>query len=253
MELTATGRVVAIASGKGGVGKTALAIALAQALAERGAAPLLVDADLGLANIDVQLGLPPARDIADVMSGRTPLGAAGHAHQAGFRVLPGRSGSGGLAALSDLGALAALLAEASARHAVVLLDMGGGVAPLQRRLAAMADTVLILANEEPTSLTDAYAVLKLLRADRADADARLVANLADAGTAQRIHRTLDTAARNFLGRGIPLAGNIRRDARIPDAIRHQVPLLTRHPNCDAAEDIRRLAANLTAAAAATAA
>ncbi|MCX7374851.1 MAG: AAA family ATPase [Alphaproteobacteria bacterium] len=240
------GRVIAIASGKGGVGKTVLSIGLAHALAEAGGQPLLIDADLGLANVDVQLGLPALQDLSDVMSGRAALSQGGFAHPAGFRVLPGRSGSGSMAAMGDAGlaAMGALLAEARCRHSHILLDMGGGVAPVQRRLVAMADLVLIVATEEPTSLTDAYAVLKLLRADRADADARLVANLAGADAGQQVWRTLDTAARHFLGAGLPLAGRVRRDTRVPDAIRHQAPLLTRHPNCRAAEDIRELARSL---------
>lgn len=246
------GRVIAIASGKGGVGKTVLAIGLAQALAEAGGTPLLIDADLGLANVDVQLGLPALRDLSDVMAGRASLHQAGHAHPAGFRVLPGRSGSGSMAAMGEAGlaAIATLLAEARQHHSHTLLDMGGGVAPVQRRLAAMADTVLIIATDEPTSLTDAYAVLKLLRADRPGADARLVANLTGTDGGQHIWRTLDTAARRFLGAGLPLARAVRRDPRIPDAIRHQTPLLTRHPHCRAAEDIRALAAGFTLATAA---
>lgn len=237
------GRVIAIASGKGGVGKTWLAITLAQALAEAGAGPvLLVDADHGLANVDVQLGLDPRHDLPGVLGGRVGLEAAVTRHAAGFDVLPGRSGSGVVLDGAELAAFEALLDQATARWPVVLLDLAAGLGPAERRLAAAADLLLVVATGEPTSLTDAYAVLKLHRRDRPGGDVRLVANqAADAAAGQRIWRTLDRAASAFLGAGLPLAGVIRRDPRVPDAIRRQAPLLSRHPMAPAAEDARRLA------------
>ncbi len=238
------GRLVAIASGKGGVGKTVLAIGLAQAFAETGAATLLVDADFGLANVDVQLGLPQGPDLGMVLSGAVPLARAVQRHAGGFHVLPGRSGSG---AMAGLGAdpMAILLAEAGKMFTHVVLDIGAGVQATQRRLLAMADLALIVATEEPTSLTDAYAVLKLLRRDRPDADARIIANMAGGAAGLRVWQLLDGAAQNFLGAGVAYAGGVRRDARVADSIRHQQSLLLRHPNCQAAMDIRGVAAGFS--------
>jgi flagellar biosynthesis protein FlhG len=240
----AAGRVVAIASGKGGVGKTWLAITLAQALAQAGRRVVLMDADLGLANTDVQLGLNPARDIAAVLRGEVAAEQAAVALPAGFHLLPGRSGSGSLAGLAG-GALEQALSlprRLTQRWQEVVVDIGAGVDPPQRRLAAMADLLLVVATEEPTSLTDAYAVLKLFWRDAPAGDARLVVNLASATVpGQRTHAALEAAARRFLDRGLPLAGIIRRDARVPDAIRHQTPLLTRHPDSAAARDVTALA------------
>jgi flagellar biosynthesis protein FlhG len=240
-------RLVVIASGKGGVGKTCLAIGLAQALAERRRRVALVDGDLGLANVDVQLGLDPKRDLGDVLAGACAPEEALIAHPAGFAVLPGRSGAAGLAALDDAALARAVTMLRALPAEEVVLDLGAGIGRAQRRLAAAADRLLVVVTEEPTSLTDAYAVLKLHRQDSGPGRAEVVVNLA-AGTPQaaRVHATLDAACRNFLGRGVGFAGAVRRDARVPAAIRAQVPLLTRHPATPAAEDLRALAAGLEA-------
>ena len=238
--------LVVIASGKGGVGKTCLAIGLAQAMAGQGGAVTLVDGDLGLANVDVQLGLAPGPDLGDVLGGRLPPAAAIRPHPAGFGVLPGRSGDGALAA----GDGATLLALLRAIPGAVVLDLGAGLGPQQRRLAAAADLLLVVATEEPTSLTDAYAVLKLHRRDAPGQAAALVVNqVSGPAAAARVHRALDGACRSFLGRGVPLLGAVRRDARVAQAIRAQAPLLTRFPNTAAAEDLRALAARVTSAVA----
>jgi flagellar biosynthesis protein FlhG len=224
-----------------------LAIGLAQALAQAGQRVLLVDADLGLANVDVQLGLDPKHDVADVLAGRLSAAAAAIRHDAGFAILAGRSGSGALAGLDGaaIARLEAALRTATADFDAVLLDLGAGLDAAVRRLAAAADLLLVVATEEPTSLTDAYAVLKLHRRDRPGAAARVVVNQAsDRAAGERTWRTLDQACTRFLGAGVPLAGIIPRDARVADSIRHQAPLLTRHPGCPAARDITLLAKSL---------
>ena len=236
--------MIAVASGKGGVGKTWLAITLAHALAVAGRRVLLFDADFGLANLDVQLGLAPARDLSAVIAGRARAEDLVIRHEAGFDLLPGRAGSGQLAGLTGpaLEALLALPKRLAAGWDEVVVDLGAGVEPPQRRLAAAADLLLVLASEEPTSLTDAYAVLKLHAQDAPAGAARLVVNLAASQAAgMQVHATLQTAMRRFLKRELVLGGILRRDPKVPDAIRHQTPLLTRHPACPAARDVTALA------------
>ena len=236
-------RCIAIASGKGGVGKTWFAITLAHALRQSGAPVLLFDGDLGLANIDIQLGLSPAHDLGAVLAGRLSARQAITAcPPCGFDMLAGRSGSGALASLATP-RLDALLAEVVALpYEFILLDLGAGLDTNTRRLAAWADTLLVVATEEPTSLTDAYAVIKLHAADCPAGDVRIVVNQATSVTAgRRTYATLAKACQQFLGRSPPLAGIVRRDDHVRDAIRRQTPLLTRHPSCPAAVDVHEIA------------
>jgi flagellar biosynthesis protein FlhG len=240
--------MIVVASGKGGVGKTWFSISLAQALARQGRRVLLADADLGLANIDVQLGVQPERDLVGVLSGKlTTIEAATPITNAGFDVLAGRSGTGALASLSPaaLDTFMATLQGARQHWQDVVVDLGAGLDMAQRRIAAASDLLLVVATEEPTSMTDAYAVLKLHSMDNPKGISRIVINMADdRASGQRTYEALRRAAGAFLKRDIPLAGVVRRDPKVRDAIRHQTPLLTRHPSASAALDIEAIAQTL---------
>lgn len=248
------GRLVAVASGKGGVGKTFLSITLAHALARAGRRVLLFDGDLGLANIDIQLGLIPERDLAARIA--TPegmLGAIQPCPACGFDWLPGRSGAAHLANLPEaaLGRLLDGLREATARYDTVIADLAAGIDPPARRIAAAADTLLLVATDDPTSLTDAYAVLKLYAADclpeKGGGDVRVVVNQAASQAAgEKTFATLARACQAFLGRTPDYAGAVRRDDRVRETIRRQSLLLTRHPASPAAADVERLAAGFAA-------
>jgi len=157
----AAGRILAIASGKGGVGKTTLAIGMARALSMMDEAVLLVDGDLGMANIDVQLGLQPRADISSVLNGKVELKNAvtpvleGAEQRGGFDVISGRSGSGSLANLSGTGLtkLASGVAALAMSYDRCILDCAAGADRATIRLALTADDVIIVINDEPTSLT----------------------------------------------------------------------------------------------------
>ena len=242
------GRIVGVASGKGRVGKTWFSITLAHALARAGRRVLLFDADLGLANVDIQLGLTPTLDLGAVIAGRATLREVTLRHpEAGFDIVPGRSGSGALSGLDPaaLERILAALREAATGYDMVLLDLGAGLDRAVRHLAAFADMLLVLVTDEPTSMTDAYAVLKLHASDRPGGTANVVVNqAATRPSGERTYATLARACTTFLGRAPPLLGVVRRDERVRDAIRRQTPLLMRHPNCPAAEDVEAIAAGL---------
>lgn len=243
--------MLAVASGKGGVGKTWLSVTLAQALARGGSRVLLFDGDLGLANVDIQLGLQPRNDLGGVLEGSYALKDAVSTHAGGgFDVIAGRSGTGSLAHV-PAGRLQQLmddLAALSSGYDRVILDLGAGLERTVRQLAALARTKLVVATDEPTSLTDAYAFIKLAHMQEPGADLRIVVNMATSpAEGERTYATLLKACESFLKISPKLAGVIRRDGKVKDAIRHQTPILTRHPNSMAAADIEALARRLASA------
>ncbi len=240
--------VIAVASGKGGVGKTWFAITLSHAIARAGRRVLLFDGDLGLANVDIQLGLMPKTDLGSVVSGRLTLNQALVAFpEGGFDIIAGRSGSGTLAniplsRLQMLGDDLALLAGAYDR---VVVDLGAGVEKTVRMFAQNAGTVLVVTTDEPTALTDAYAFIKVTHMDRPGTDMRVVVNMANSTReGERIYNTLLKACEGFLKISPPLAGVIRRDIKVRDAIRNQTPILIRSPNSEAAADVEAIVERL---------
>ncbi|MBV8060318.1 MAG: MinD/ParA family protein [Alphaproteobacteria bacterium] len=240
--------MIAIASGKGGVGKTWFSITLSQALAKRGKRVLLFDGDLGLANVDIQLGLTPERDLGGVVEGSLQLKNAVTPYKEGqFDILAGRSGSGNLAALSTqkLSDLRGDLIELAKTYDYVLVDLGAGVDRSVRQLAGPAAITYVITNDEPTSLTDSYAFIKLARAANPSADMRVVVNMAtNASEGQKTYETMRKACETFLKYSPPLAGIVRRDTKVRDAIRAQTPLLTRSPSAEAAQDVDAIAARM---------
>jgi flagellar biosynthesis protein FlhG len=247
-KLPKAANLIAVASGKGGVGKTWLSVTLCHALSRMGRKVLLFDADLCLANVDIQLGLMPQRDLGGVLSGRLTLAQAKVRYDDGkFDIIAGRSGSGNLAQLpsSKLASLGTDLVRLCASYDSVVMDLGAGLDRTVRMLAARAGVCLVVTTPEPTSLTDAYAFIKVVLGADSDADVRVVVNTAEGrGEGLRTYETLRKAANNFLHVSPPLAGVIRRDRKVAESIRAQIPLLTRAPTSDAGTDVERIADTL---------
>ncbi len=237
--------IIAVASGKGGVGKTWFSITLAHALAKMGKRVLLFDGDLGLANVDVQLGLMPKRDLNDVIRGRLGLDRIIQRYEdGGFDIVAGRSGQASLSALPSqrLSLLRNQLMDVASEYDVVIADLGAGVDRTVRMLSATASSTFLLSTDEPTSLTDAYAFIKLGNAAGMSKNINIVVNMASSKLeGEKTYKTLLKACENFLRISPSLAGIIRMDTKVKETIRMQTPILIRSPNADAAEDTERIA------------
>lgn len=242
--------LLAVASGKGGVGKTWFSITLAHALSGYKQKTLLFDGDLGLANIDIQLGLMVKSDLGNVVSGTLSLNQVVHHCEKGrFDIIAGRSGSAGLASMpvgrlqilgEDLGLLAA-------SYDKVILDMGAGVEKPVRILSGLAGKIIVVCTDEPTSLTDAYAFIKIMTMQYPKSNINVVINQANSlREGQRTYDTLLKACTNFLKITPPLLGIVRRDSRVRDAIRNQALIINRYPTSEAAEDVIAIAKRLLA-------
>jgi flagellar biosynthesis protein FlhG len=237
--------IIAVASGKGGVGKTWFSITLSHALANAGKKVLLFDGDLGLANVDVQLGLMAKRDLNDVIRGRLGLDKVIQRYdEGGFDIIAGRSGQASLSALPSqrLALLRDQLLEVADKYDVVIVDLGAGVDRTVRMMSATATRTLLVTTDEPTSLTDAYAFIKLGNAAGMSKHVSIVVNMApNTIEGEKTYKTLLKACENFLRLKPPMAGMVRHDPRVKDTIRHQTPILIRSPNTDAAEDVEKIA------------
>ena len=240
--------IIAVASGKGGVGKTWFSITLAHALTQMGKRVLLFDGDLGLANVDVQLGLMPKRDLNDVIRGRLSLDKVVQTYEDGdFDIIAGRSGQASLSSLPSqrLALLRDQLLDLAQDYDVVLVDLGAGVDRTVRMFSSIATRTVLISTDEPTSLTDAYAFIKLGNAAGLSKNISIVVNMASSiSEGEKTYKTLLKACENFLRLKPPMSGMVRADPKVKDCIRHQSPILIRSPNSDAAADVEKVARNI---------
>ncbi len=242
--------IIAVASGKGGVGKTWFSITLSHALAKAGKKVLLLDGDLALANVDIQLGVMPKRDLNDVVRGRMGLDKIIHRYEeGGFDIVAGRSGHALLSSLpaQHLTMLRDQLLEVAENYDAVIVDLGAGIDRTVFMFCATAFKTLMVVNEESTSLTDSYAIIKRGNSTGLSKRVSIVVNQAvNAIDGEKTYNTIRKACENFLRLTPPLAGIIRQDSRVKDTIRHQTPILIRSPNADAAEDVQKIAVSIIA-------
>lgn len=240
-------RAIAVTSGKGGVGKSNVAVNLAAALAAAGRRVCLIDADLGLANADVLCNLTPRMTLDDIVHGNARVEDAVLRAPGGFMLLPGASG---VSRLADLGGprRARLLRELARLEKQVddlVIDTGAGISSNVLGFCAAAHTVLLTTTPEPTSMTDSYGTLKAILARAPLAQVEVVVNLARSraeGTA--VFRRLERVSRTFLRASIEHAGTIVEDPRVREAVRNRTPFFVHYPNCAASRELREIAARL---------
>ncbi|MDR3208175.1 MAG: MinD/ParA family protein [Oscillospiraceae bacterium] len=237
-------RVAAVTSGKGGVGKTSLAVNLALALGRRGLRVVILDADFGLANVNVLLGVTPAFDLSQVVSRRIDLREALCDGPCGVRFLSGGSGMRELTHLSPprLGALMSNLRQLDDLADVVLIDTGAGVGEQVLRVVNAAQEVILVTTPEPTAIMDAYALVKGLAGEGGAPRVRLVVNRAGSPEeAESTFKTLSAVVRLYLKTDIENMGSLPSDEAVSRAVRLQQPFLISFPRSAAARSVEDLA------------
>lgn len=240
-------RVVAITSGKGGVGKTNFAVNLALGLIQRGRDVLLLDADLGLANVDVVLGTNPTYHLGHVIRGEKRLQDIVYRGPLGLKLIAGGSG---LAELLDVGEMELKrfvggLEVLANQSDYVLLDTGAGLSKQVISFVLAADEILVVTNAEPTAMTDAYATIKVIGRQNPAANIRLVMNaVEDDQEAELAVNRLTMAALRFLGIHVESLGLVPYDGSVARAVKKQQPYLLAFPGTPAARAVKELAATL---------
>lgn len=237
---------LSVMSGKGGVGKTNLALNLGYALYQAGMKLVLMDCDLGLANLDVLLGLSPDRNLQDLLQSNVHTAdVLVPIEPDGLDILPAASGVPELVEMDEdlQEVLFDKLVELVGGYDFLLLDLGAGISNTVLSFAAVSQMRMVIVTPEPTSMTDSYALMKVLSTQHGVRDFLVVVNqAADAKEARVTFERLQAACRNFLGIEIMNLGYVRQDPAVVDAVRHQVPVLKHAPECPASKDIKALAA-----------
>jgi flagellar biosynthesis protein FlhG len=249
-----TAKIMAVTSGKGGVGKTFMTANLAAALARRGERVLVLDADLGLANLDVVLNLYPKITLHDVFTGKAELEDAILPAPGGFSVLLAGSGLVEYSRLTPevRDQFQAVIQKVVPRFDRVLLDTGAGISDVVLYAVSLAGDVLIVATPEPTSLTDAYATIKVLATQQQRRIIKLVVNQAGRlGEGRVIRGQLQQVVDRYVSNGtdtplkLELLGEVPTDPSVREAVQRRLLLLDAIPGCAAAQAVNAIAEKLT--------
>ncbi len=248
-------RTLAITSGKGGVGKTFFSANLAAALSRQGLKVLVLDADLGLANLDVVLNLYPKITLHDVFTGKAQLEEAILPAPGGFSVLLAGSGLVEYSRLTPevRDQLNTIFESVKPRFDVVLIDTGAGISDVVLYAVSMAHEVIVLATPEPTSMTDAYATIKVLSTQQSREHLHLVVNqVARPGDGRTICNQLQQVVERFVQSTSGVApklsylGDIPLDSSVREAVQKRQLLLELHPGCAASQGVVQVATRLLA-------
>ncbi|MBU2710435.1 MinD/ParA family protein [Zooshikella harenae] len=237
-------QVLAVTGGKGGVGKTNVALNLSIALAEMGRRVMLLDADLGLANIDVLLGLSPKHTIADVLAGKCELRDILLHGPGGIKIIPASSGTQAMTQLSlqQHAGLISAFSEINDQLDVLIIDTAAGISSSVVSFVIASQEVLIVVTNEPTSITDAYALIKLLHRDHQVMRYRIIANMVRSQQeGQQLFNKLTNVTERFLDVTMQYLGAIPFDEALRKAVQRQRPLLECYPRSKAAIAIRGVA------------
>jgi len=241
-------KVLAVTSGKGGVGKTTLAINVSVALSQLGHRVALIDGDFGLGNVDVMLGLAPQSHVGQLITGEKTISDVLQEGPRGVQVLPGGSGIQSLTALTNEQRLrlAAAIDEARSAFDFILIDTASGIADNVIDLLGLSHQVLLVTSLDPAALVDAYALAKVLWRRAPQADIGLIVNRArDGAEGRMIFRQLDRAAARFLGHHLRYFGFVPNDPAVSEATVNQCPLVEHLPQTPASRCFRLLASRLS--------
>lgn len=240
-------RIVALTSGKGGVGKTFLSLNLAVSLATRGHSVWLLDGDMGLANVHVLLGIQPDFDISDALAGRCSLAQTLFVGPAGIKIIPGASGKRDMAEMDSLEMTRIVEAFGSLQPAAdyMLIDTGAGIGKHVTALARLADAIVVVVRDEPASLADAYGLIKVMYQDFGSRSFEILVN--DASTirrGQQVFERLRQVALKFLGLDLSLLGIVPHEPAAMTATRRRETLVTAAPHSPAAGAILEIVSGI---------
>lgn len=242
--------VIAVTSGKGGVGKTNVAVNLAVGLAQEGQTVLLFDADLGLANVDVALGLRPRWDISHVLSGEKSLQDILMPGPAGIHIVPASSGVARMADLepAEQAGLVRAFSELALPVDTLIVDTGAGIDSTVLTFAGACQQVVVVLCDEPTSLADAYALVKVLNRECSVKRFDILANMVENDVQGRqLFARLCNVTDRFLDVNLGLLGCLPRDEYLRKAVQAQRAVVLEYPRSPAAKALRLVASKLAAA------